>query len=288
MKKNKGLIFIIVVLVILLAICLVIIYKNNYTETKNEVLSSGENVASEESLNENTAKTSNTVDESNEVEEITDEERKDVEKYVDKICNESLNSKLPIFNNINEADKAWVYSHLKSEDETNYLTEEQIKKQLNNMFGDILNINVENDIKSTDNAVMPIKIKDGKMYGNYELPFFGMDNLTYYIIDNIEIIDNQYHVKVVEFNICKDWDNSNDTKMIYLISTYDKTITENRKWKTVFEATGAEVYHNEDTNKPSTQILENVIKQKDKFQNYNIIIEKNDNFKYNVLKVEEK
>ena len=275
MKKNNFLIFIIVILVILLAVCLVIIYKNNYLGTKTEVLSSGENITSEESLKENTTEVSNVAEENDVVEEITDEERKEIEKYINKICNPIVNCKISEFSDINKANKVWIYSHLCAEDETNYLTKEQIILQLENLFGSNLNLNIENDIELNDDIRMPEK---GEVFGvpnKYALPTFGMDNSTYYIIDDIEKKNNEYIVTVIEVNVSTDWETDNEGTILS-ISAYN----ENNDLEEVFKISDSELLSTEEKNLLNPSIEEKVLSQKDKFSKFNLIIKNEDNNVY--------
>lgn len=271
MKKNNGLLFIIVVLVILLAICLVIIYKNNYIETKNEVLSSGENVTEKENLNENTTEPSNTLEENNISEEITDEERQKVEEYVNIICNKIM--KIDEFDNINEANKEWIYSHLLTNGKKygKYLTEEQIKTDLTEIFGTDLKIDVENDTSSTDSYFIPRNRGNNK----YEfIPVGGMV-IVDYIINSIEKKENIYTINLIEYSVQFDMESDNPEKN-YAVFSYNQNA--DKKWKKVFELDG--------TN--TIEVSNNVLENKDKFLSYNLIIKKNSDSKFNVVKVEQK
>ena len=271
MKKNNFLIFIIVILVILLAVCLVIIYQNNYLGTKTEVLSSGENVTSEESLKENTTEVSNVAEENDVVEEITDEERQAVEEYVKVVCNGIM--KIDEFDNINEANKEWIYSHLltNGKEYGDYLTAEQIQTDLTQIFGTDLVVNVKNDTDSSDGYFIPINKGDNK----YEfIPVGGMIEVDY-AVNSIEKEQNIYTINLIEYSIQFDKDSSNPEEN-YAVFSYNPNVTS--KWEKVFNL---EINKNED-------VIKKVIESKDKFLSYNLIIEKiNEKSGFKVLKLKQ-
>ena len=245
MKKNNFLIFIIVILVILLAVCLVIIYQNNYLGTKTEVLSSGENVTSEESLKENATEVSNVAEENDVVEEITDEERQAVEEYIDRIFKMSM--KVKEFDDINEADKEWIYSRLTGE-----FTEEKLIEELKKIFGTNLIINLEEDTKNAD--------------GYY---------IADYAIDTITKKSNKFIVRLVEYSVQQDLERNPD--LDHAVFRYNGISNESwENWEKVFEI---EIQRETEKEEIDNKILE----QKDKFLSYNFVIEKNDIGSFNAI-----
>ena len=199
--------------------------------------------------------------EENEQEKISSEEKQKLENYINKICNPTCIVKLEEFTDINEVSKKWIYSHLEST--TSYVTEDEIKNQLQELFGTDLKIDVTNDIASIDDVVMPTY---DKAMQKYALPIHGMDNVPVYTIDNIEITNNKYIVNVVEYNEMADLYSSDDNYEL-IISAYDETIEKVWKWKEVFRV-------NQDTTEE--EIKNEVLKRKDEFLSYNITIEMND------------
>ena len=200
--------------------------------------------------------------EENEEKNISSEDKQEIEGYINKICNPLCVVKLEEFNDINEVSKKWIYSHLEST--TTYVTEDEIKNQLKELFGNELIIDVEKDIASSDDVVMPTYDKTAQ---KYTLPTYGMDNVPVYSIDSIKINNNEYVVNVIEYNEMADlFESDNNHELI--ISTYDESIEKAWKWKEVFRV-------NQDTSEE--EIKSKVLKRKDEFQSYNITLEKNDN-----------
>lgn len=272
MKKNNFLIFIIVILVILLAVCLVIIYKNNYLGKKNEVLSSGENITSEESLKENTTEVSNVAEKNDVVEEITDEERQEVEGYVSKVCDGNV--KIYEFNNINEANKEWIYSHYHGEEDynTSGVSEEELVSTLKEIFGTNLELNVKKDTENADGDYIP---KYNSQTGKYEYSPYGDTIRTDYAIDTITKNNDKYNVKLVEYSVQRDLDKNADYD--YAVFKYNETTNEFWKnWEKVFELERGKSGEKE-------EIRQKVLEQKDKFLSYNFVIEKNDIGSFNAI-----
>lgn len=272
MKKNNFLIFIIVILVILLAVCLVIIYKNNYLGKKNEVLSSGENITSEESLKGNTTEVSNVAEKNDVVEEITDEERQEVEGYVSKVCDGNV--KIYEFNNINEANKEWIYSHYYGEEDynTSGVSEEELVSTLKEIFGTNLELNVKKDTENADGDYIP---KYNSQTGKYEYSPYGDTIRTDYAIDTITKNNDKYNVKLVEYSVQRDLDKNADYD--YAVFKYNETTNEFWKnWEKVFELERGKSGEKE-------EIRQKVLEQKDKFLSYNFVIEKNDIGSFNAI-----
>lgn len=273
MKKNNILIFIIVILVILLAICLVIIYKNNYLSTESEELSSGENVTSKESSNENITETSNTVEESNEVEEITDEERQKVEEYISKICDGNV--KIYEFDNINEANKEWIYSHYHGEggySETG-ISKDELVNTLKEIFGTNLELNVEKDTENADGNYIP---KYNPETGKYMYSAYGDTIGTDYAIDTITKNDNRFIVRLVEYSVQRDMKRNPDyDRSVYRYKEISDKFFQN--WEKVFEK----------GNETKEEIKQKVLEQKDKFVSYNFVIEENSIGGFNTIEFKE-
>lgn len=200
--------------------------------------------------------------EENEEINLSSEEKKEIEKYINEICIPAQPYKIEEFNNINEASKEWIYAHVFS---TNpYVTEEYIINYLQKLFGTELIIDVEKDIASSDDVVMPSYDKTAQ---KYVLPTYGMDNITLYAINSVEMKNHEYVVNVIEYNAMHDlYESDNNHELI--ISKYDESIENVWKWKEVFRV-------NQDTTEED--IKNEVFKRKDEFQSYNITLKKSDN-----------
>ncbi len=257
--KNNFLVFIIVILIILLAICLVIIYQNNYLGTKNEVLSSGENVTKNESLEENL------VENSAVVEEITDEERKAVEEYISKVCDGNV--KIYEFNNINDADKKWIYSHYHDEEDYNMsgVSEQELVSTLKEIFGTNLELDVKKDTENADGDYIP---KYNVQTGKYVYSPYGDTIGTDYAIDTITKKGNRFTVRLVEYSVQRDLERNAD--LDYAVFRYNEVTDEFWKnWQKVFE-----IAIQQETKKE--EIDQKVLEQKDKFLLYDFVIEENE------------
>jgi hypothetical protein len=196
--------------------------------------------------------------------EITDDEKISVTDYINIICNNTM--KITEFANINEADKEWIYSHLltNGKEYGDYLTEQQIKDDLSEIFGSDLIIDVEKDTESSDGKYIPIYNKENE---NYEFIPSGDEITVQYAIDSIEKENDKYIVNVVEYSIERDLESSNPDED-YAVFAYNKMYDDEWKnWTKVFE---------KDTDDNSV-IAEKVLSQKDKFQSYSFTLVKDEN-----------
>jgi len=198
----------------------------------------------------------------NEQVSISSEEKEKLEEYINEICYPNCPYKIDEFNEINEASNEWIYAHVFST--TPYVTEEYIVNYLQRLFGNNLIIDVKNDITSSDDIVMPTYDETMK---KYVLPTYGVDNITGYAINSIELNNNEYVVNVIEYNVMADLYESDNIHEL-IISKYDETIEKTWKWKEVFRL-------NQDTTEE--EIKSEVLKRKNEFQSYNITLEKFDN-----------
>lgn len=282
---NKQASIILIILLIIITACLVVISlkeeqlvqnvaQNNFImEETNIIVNNEEENSLEKQIVENI--TDKNINDFKESIKISEEDKNLIEKYVNIICNGSLSYKLPLFNDINNADKTWIYSHLSSEDGTNYITKQQIEKQLHQIFGNKLNIDVDKDIKLSNDVRMPTNSEVFGISGKYSLPIFGMNDTIYYIIDNIIKHDKGFIVSVVEFNESIDMEKENLGDEL-IISTYNENSSNSWKWKEVFKIDNLNLVKSTAKNLPSPTISEKVMKNKSKFESYNITIEKDE------------
>lgn len=193
--------------------------------------------------------------------------------YVDIICNRNaLINRLPVFDDINEADKTWIYSHITRNEDVYYLTEDEIKEDLQKIFGADLVIDVEKDISSTDDISMPLYIEEE---GKYMLPAFGVDTVIKYALDSYEEADGKCIVNVIEYVISYD-----NEKNENCIASYDAA----GNMKEIFRTGAAE---SEDAVAEHNLDIENDVRsRKEEFQSFNITIEKDSDDLFNVTKIE--
>lgn len=231
---------------------------------------------------------------------IIEEEKTGVEEYINRICNMGQGG-LVEFSNINEADKWWIYSQLiprtasyyndePYQYEFGFSTEQEIKEDLINLFGEDLNLNnIASDLKTEDKEtqigatisgiICYVKEKDV-----YEFLPYGTDCSTWHIIDGIKKEGNQYKVKVIEYMEAGDFEGkyTDDTYiLIYNSDDYRKA----GKLLGVEEVFKVEHSKIDKDNKISIVINNEVLKRKDKFTSYNITIEKNSNGLFNVKSI---
>lgn len=109
------------------------------------------------------------------------------------------------------------------------MTENEIKENLKETFGDELILDVKKDTAEYDDISMPAFDEEN---GDYILPAFGMDNIICYEVNSIQKSDNVYTVNVIEYNIATDFDtteqiisayNKNDDKKELKFSEFRKT-----------------------------------------------------------------
>ena len=199
---------------------------------------------------------------------LQDNEKVAIENYVNLVCNTNLNNRLPEFDNINKADKAWIYSHINRDNDKSYMTENEITEDLQGTFGNELVLDVLNDTKSDDNIAMPQFDSDKN---SYELPAFGMDNSTCYEIHSISKSGDTYKVNIIEYNIRDDFDTEEA-----VISTYDESINDYWKWKEIFRISGAS----------NEEIVKQIFEKKDQFTSFEITLKKNTDGSFSIIKSE--
>lgn len=102
------------------------------------------------------------------------EEESEIRAYTSTICNTNLGNRLPEFSNINGAYKPWIYAHITRDDSTFFMTENEIKENLKETFGDELILDVKKDTAEYDDISMPSFDKEN---GDYILPANGQQNM---------------------------------------------------------------------------------------------------------------
>lgn len=200
--------------------------------------------------------------------EIEEELKEKISIYINEISNNYFSlGRLPIFDNINEADKDWIYGHLEDKD-NNGLTQTEIELHLKNLFGDKLEIDLDNDKKALE--INNIQYNEDSK--KYEILPYGSDMTIQYAVDSIDYINEEYVVKVIEYAETSDFnlEYSNGDSAAKLIMTwkdYDntKSLMENGKVIMVIEP-------NEE--KTREEINKEVLNKREYFLSYNIILEK--------------
>ena len=198
--------------------------------------------------------------------ELTENEKSAIADYVLQICNNNLNNRLPEFDDINQADKAWIYSHIIRNNDENYKSAEEIISDLQGVFGSKLILDVAADTKSSDNLSMP---QYDSAKDTYALPVFGMDNQTCYAVNSINKSGKTYVVNVVEYNISSDFDTNES-----IISAYDENISGHWKWHEIFRVSASD----------GELTADSVLDKKEQFQSFSLTLEKNDNGSFSVVK----
>lgn len=267
-KNNMLVIIIIIVVILLLVVGEYIIYKNNYVKTQNQALVNENNtIFSLGQTSENTTKNEQKTDNNTGYEnKLSQEENSLVKEYINRICVKWV--KLPTFENINDADKKWIYSHIETREDGYYISETQIKNELKEVFGPDLIIDVQSDTSSSDGYFIP---QYNAQKGKYEfLPIGGLITI-YYTIDYIQKSDDNYIVNIIEYSIERDLENDADKDKA--VFTYDESTN---SWKKIFEV-----------EQDSSDVIEKeVLNQKDKFQSYNITLKTSDDGSIYVEKIE--
>ena len=194
------------------------------------------------------------------------------EEYIDLICNSPKYSLLVEFDDINKANKDWIYSHIDKNKYKTYITEEQIVNDLKKIFGDELNINIEEDqnlIPTNSASNIPKLVEKNK----YFLTPMGDTINVMYAIDTIEKREKNYIVDVVEYG--EDIDNENILDEKYAIYSY-----KNNNWNKTFNL-------EENQSGKDFIIIENILKNKSDYNMYQIVILQENNNLY-VKKIQRK
>lgn len=241
-KKNHSL-FIILIIAVLLIVMSVLFFKFDKSQPETTSAIQKSEQYSETQTDKN---------------ELQGEEESEIRAYTSTICNTNLGNRLPEFSNINDAYKPWIYAHITRDDSTFFMTENEIKENLKETFGDELILDVKKDTAEYDDISMPSFDEEN---GDYTLPAFGMDNRICYEVNSIQKSDNVYTVNVIEYNVATDFDTNEQ-----IISAYNKN--DDKKRTEIFRVSEDE---------SADKIKEEVMKQKNKFISFNITIENTDN-----------
>lgn len=240
-----------------------------------------------EHINENNivgeSQKENTIAKTSKNTKLTDEERVEIEEYVNKVCNWRHGS-LREFKNINEADKNWIYSCLEPRiitDTYSYSTKEEIEEDLINLFGEDLIFDVEKDIKQNRDAYWPnYNPEDGK----YDFPHFGMDISTYYAINDIQKNNDNYSVNLVEyFETCDLYEEYSNNIGDYTIVYNYQTRNDPDNHTGIFHIETSKLDNSDKSHYVSDEVLDSeVLKRKDQFRNFNITLKKDSNGKIHI------
>ena len=219
-------------------------------------------------------------EEENEYPLASGDETDEIKTYLNSILDQC--QKIAEFDDINEADKTWLYAPLNRyivRDEGDYyVTEEEIKNALIELYGNDLKIDIRKDTDNADDFVVP---KFDEETGEYMFSATGFEVYDQYAVDTIEKIDDlTYRVTVVEYtvNLFGGPDENPTSKTIVGLRQDDGSIKE------VFEVNPNEnielkYYVQND------EIIEDVLENKDNFNSYSITIERNENGLLNVKSI---
>lgn len=286
-SKNGVLIAIIIILLILLVASIFMIFKSNNFEQEevsadltNEMEireeanttienETEENIIADNTIVKNEGITSSKIETSKNT-ELTNAEKNKIEQYIDIVCNRSKYYRLPEFTDINQADKVWLYGHINREKYPIDATENEIRNDLQELFGKDLIVNINKDIQNNQNNTvsnMPILYENNK----YLLQAYGTDYIILYTINTIKKEKDYYIANVVEYCIQRDLEKNPDED--YIICAYSEKT--GRNYNKIFDKSNA----------TDEEVVNNVLKQKNKFQTYNIKITENNNGNFNVKEI---
>lgn len=205
------------------------------------------------------------------IELVTEDEKAEISEYLEKICTGTYNTNtLPEFDDINNADKYWVYSHLQERIfSKSQLTKDEIENYLKKLYGTDLTVNLENDKSENEDLLrMSANIYYNEEQDVYELWPYGWDLNTWYAIDNIEKINNQYNVKLIEYfqtvDLEEKYGNIGDFSLIYTSDEIENKTNANEilKVKTA----------NMERDELKQEIDNEVLKIKEEFRSYNVTL----------------
>lgn len=199
--------------------------------------------------------------------------QKDIIEYINKICNVLI--EIPEFNEINKADKEWIYAHLEPKEDIYYSSKEQIEKDLKQLFGPKLIIDVEKDTNLEDSMLVP---RYDEEKGKYEFIPFGFESYMQYAINSIDI--KNYVVNVIEYKMEPDMTLDPPGK------EYSVVATKGNISKEIFRIESNELEEEHNYKNPSKLVNSEVINKKEKFKSYNIKLEKTEDGLFYVKKVE--
>lgn len=258
------------------------------TFDESNILSQNENVEPvTEHINENNivkeSKKENTITKTSKNIELTDEEKTEIEEYINKTCN-WMQMPLTEFKNINEADKKWIYNCLRPRVETitySYSTKEEIEEDLRSLFGDELIFDVEKDIKQNPDAFWPnYNPEDGK----YDFPHFSTYISTYYAINDIKKNNDTYTVNLVEYFETDDYYQvySIDLGEYAIVHNY-QTYNEEDNHTGVFHIETSKLDNSNESHFIPDKVLNSeVLKRKDQFRNFDVTLKKDNNGKIHI------
>ncbi len=210
-------------------------------------------------------------------EPITEEEKTEISEYIDEICNQFFTYTLPEFSGINNADRYWIYAHLKVKNtgygsQDNMFTKEEIEEYLVNIFGDELQLDVEKDEPEFETILTPSETFG--VPGKYSLLITGDLITVEYAIDYIKKEDGQYIVNVIEYTDSRDIMGSMDYNCaVYAYEENDNQIM--KDWKRIFSSDGMN----------EAEVESRVLNRKNEFRAFNITLAKDENQKLRVKEI---
>lgn len=199
-------------------------------------------------------------------EPITDDEKVAVTEYIDEICNQFFTYTLPEFSGINNADRYWIYAHLKIKEDKNgnqdeYFTKKEIEEYLENIFGDELKLDIEKDILELEPMLVSSEVFG--IPNKYILLITGDLIAVEYIIDDIRKVNEEYIVKVIEYTNSRDIQrNMDENKAVYAYEENDNQYM--KDWKRIFSSDGM----------TEQAVKDEVLSRKNEFRAFNIILKK--------------
>lgn len=239
---------------------------------------------------------SNELSKPNNNNEVSDNDKQKITQYIDILCNDGFSRKISEFENINDADKYWIYGHLSPQNEEYsnenvwifpYSTKEELENELKDLFGPELVVNLEKDINENEDLLSNSKnINYNKEHNVYEFSPYGIYVSNYYAINSIKKNNNEFIVNVVEY---METDNAVTGRYIdtgkYYHLVYSTLNGDN------IDGTSPEIAKKEAIVSESKEDIRKwadseVLKQKNQFKSFNIILMQNNDGKFYLKSIE--
>lgn len=286
-SKSAILSFILVIIVFLVVVSFIFIKVIQVEDVVN--VSNQNNLDSEINKEENELSKPNNN-------EVSDNDKQKITQYIDILCNDGFSRKISEFENINDADKYWIYGHLSPQNEEYsnenvwifpYSTKEELENELKDLFGPELVVNLEKDINENEDLLSNSKnINYNKEHKVYEFYPYGIDTSNYYAINSIKKNNNEFIVNVVEY---METDNAVTGRYIdtgkYYHLVYSTLNGDN------IDGTSPEIAKKEAIVSESKEDIRKwadseVLKQKNQFKSFNIILMQNNDGKFYLKSIE--
>ena len=244
------------IIILIIVICVVAVIVVNFDKIFNK--------------EENNKVNKNEVVSESENENVSEEDETAIKEYLGKILNTGV--EIVEFDDINEADKAWLYAPLNEcierPEYDYYVNEEEITRTLNQLYGDDLMYDARSDTDSIDSMFVP---KYDEERDEYEFSAFGIEVFSQYLINSIEKVDDKYVVNVTEYTINIFGGNEDDPGSAISVGKLDVS----GNLEEIFTIPSTEVTELS-YNHPDPVVEEEVSYSTEMFNSYDITLEKDE------------